>query len=238
MFGAYQAGAWRELSRYLKPDLIVGASVGALNGWLIASGVPAGELVEAWLDPASGLLMRQRARGAPWKSVFDPQPLRDRTQALTADYTPRTEFGVALLRLPLLRPVLARGAEVTWRHLVATCSIPGGFPPVRIGRAWYCDGGLLEAAPVWAATAMGADRAIVVNASRFVPPGWLRVLRMGSGLLRKSRSSPGTWPSATWITPNDPLGLLLDGAIWQKDKIERWIELGEIDARIALDGMV
>src|ERR1035438_5321759 len=46
MFGAYQAGAWNVLSRRFQPDLVVGASVGALNGWAIAGGCSPAELLD------------------------------------------------------------------------------------------------------------------------------------------------------------------------------------------------
>ena len=37
MFGAYQVGAWKVLADVFQPDLIVGASIGAVNGWAIAA---------------------------------------------------------------------------------------------------------------------------------------------------------------------------------------------------------
>ena len=37
-WGAWEAGAWKVLSQTFQPDLIVGASVGAWNGWAIAGG--------------------------------------------------------------------------------------------------------------------------------------------------------------------------------------------------------
>jgi len=46
MFGAYQAGAWKVLSEQIEIDLVVGASVGAVNGWSIAGGCSADELIE------------------------------------------------------------------------------------------------------------------------------------------------------------------------------------------------
>jgi NTE family protein len=36
MFGAYQAGAYKAIADLAPPDIVVGASVGALNGWAIA----------------------------------------------------------------------------------------------------------------------------------------------------------------------------------------------------------
>src|ERR1039458_5392786 len=37
MFGAWEVGVWKTLSRHLRPDCIVGASAGAWNGWMIAA---------------------------------------------------------------------------------------------------------------------------------------------------------------------------------------------------------
>lgn len=49
--GALQAGLHRALSELgVRPDLIVGSSVGALNGALIAAGVGPRSLAEGWAD--------------------------------------------------------------------------------------------------------------------------------------------------------------------------------------------
>jgi len=45
MYGAYQAGAWKALADVFRPDLIVGTSIGALNGWAIAGGCEPDELI-------------------------------------------------------------------------------------------------------------------------------------------------------------------------------------------------
>jgi NTE family protein len=240
MFGAYQAGAWKALSRQVSPQIVIGASVGALNGWLIAAGVTADELIGMWLDPSAGGVMTYARFGRSWGGVFDPQPLRDRARHLVDHYTPRVDYGVALLQLPWLRPALIRNADVGWRHLVASCSVPFGFPPVRIGGALYCDGGLLEATPVWAAAAMGATRVIAVNASRFIPPRMVGMLVSGVRLVGKMQGrmrprAPGG-PEVTLITPGHFLGKMRDGAAWRRENIERWIELGESDAHAALAG--
>jgi hypothetical protein len=50
LFGAWQAGAWGVLADRMSPDLIVGASIGSLNGYLIASGITPQELRDRWLD--------------------------------------------------------------------------------------------------------------------------------------------------------------------------------------------
>src|SRR5438067_1634307 len=50
MFGAYQAGVWDRLCEVIRPDIVVGASVGCLNGWLIAAGGTGRELTDRWLN--------------------------------------------------------------------------------------------------------------------------------------------------------------------------------------------
>jgi predicted acylesterase/phospholipase RssA len=234
MFGAYQAGAWRALSRVVKPDIVVGASVGALNGWLIAAGMSGEDLVQHWLDPASGELMPYRIPRLPWKGVFDPQPLRNRAKHLMEHYLPRVDYGVVLVHLPRLRPKLFRNGDVTWQHLVASCAVPVGFPPVRIGGALYCDGGVLEALPLWAAEEMGATRVIAVNASKFIAPWAVGIMIKGVRRLGRVQPRPPGDPRVTLITPTGYLGNFLDGATWRRENIVRWIELGEVDAIAAL----
>ena len=50
MFGAYQAGAWKALASVFQPDIVVGASIGALNGWAIAGGCSTAQLIDLWLE--------------------------------------------------------------------------------------------------------------------------------------------------------------------------------------------
>src|SRR4051794_32211298 len=76
MFGAYQAGAFRIISEHNPPDIVVGASVGALNGWTIAGGCSANELVERWLDPEAGSALRLFPNAGWRNGWFDPAPLR------------------------------------------------------------------------------------------------------------------------------------------------------------------
>jgi NTE family protein len=236
MFGAYQAGAWKALSRQFSPDIVVGASVGALNGWYIASGATAEELERQWLDPSAGDILTLRQRRSRWRGLIDPRPLEARVKLLVQERRPRVEYGVVLTQVPRMRPKLFRNAEVTWRHLFATCAVPGGFPPVRVGDGLYWDGGLLEATPVWAAAAMGASRIIAVNASRFIPPRLVGIAIRGVRRWgNRAPSVSGNAPEATLVTPQVPLGSMLDdGAVWRRENIRRWIDLGEADAIAAL----
>src|ERR1700727_1837070 len=61
MFGAWQAGAWSVLAAEFQPDLIVGASVGSLNGYAVACGVTPAMLRELWLREDFASLHRLEA---------------------------------------------------------------------------------------------------------------------------------------------------------------------------------
>ena len=187
MFAAWQAGAWAGLAGRLKPDMVIGASAGALNGWAIAGGITPEELAAAWLNRDMADLMRPRF---PWPTLFDPAPLRRTAGNLFNDYRPCIPFATLLVELPRLRLRLVRGEDMTWRHLAAACSIPGAFPPVRLDGHWYADGGLLGALPLWAAAEMGATRAIALDALPVMPSKAIRFAVRCARLLGAPRQAP------------------------------------------------
>jgi NTE family protein len=211
MFAAWEVGVWKVLSRHLHPDCIVGASAGAWNGWMIASGCSPDELAAAWRDPSNAAII-------PHRSL-----LHEKSRELFARFHPRIPFALTVVEVPRFRPRLIRAPEISWRHLAATCSIPIVFPPVRISGALYIDGGFLGALPLWAACEMGATRAIAVNVLTTLP---FRALRF---LLPRRR--PHAPLDVVRIEPSAPLGSLRDAAIWSRSNIERWIAQGEHDAQ-------
>src|SRR2546423_13574944 len=132
MFGAYQAGAYKAVAEVVQPDIVVGASVGALNGWLIASGCSPDHLIERWLDPATGAALKLFPNAGWRNGWFDPAPLRAQAMRIAADYQPRIPFGLVVVELPWLRTVLVQCPGITAGHLQATCSIPLFLPSVEI----------------------------------------------------------------------------------------------------------
>jgi len=219
MYAAWEVGVWKALRHRFQPDLVVGASAGAWNGWAIAGGCPVEELIESWLDPSTADIMRPNWRRL---GLMRPETLHQRARQLFARYRPRIPFGLTLVEVPRLQSVLVRDAEVTWQLLTATCSIPILFPAVRIGGRRYVDGGLLGALPLWAACEMGATRVVAVNALNTLP---FRALHR---LLGQRRPAPG--PRISLIEPSAPLGSLRDAVRWSRANVERWVEQGENDA--------
>ena len=105
MFGAWQAGAWKAIADSFEPDLVVGASIGAVNGWAIAGGCPPDELIDAWLNlKAAGRFRWQMPRG-PFRGVLNSEPLLEAIRGIHSAYRPRTEFALVVTDLLKLRPM-------------------------------------------------------------------------------------------------------------------------------------
>ena len=214
LFGAWQAGAWRALADRLQPDLVVGASVGSLNGYAIAGGATPAELAQFWLRPGVGR--------------FDRLPSTIR--ALMSSYRPRVEYAVVLTDVLRMKPRVFRGSEITWRHLAASCAIPGLLKPYRINGRLYADGGLLNPLPVYAAIDLGATRIVALNALPGVPSPWMKpFVKSFRGLLGHHPALP-PHVELTLIETNGAIGSVSDVLRWRRENIERWLALGYSDA--------
>jgi len=222
MFAAWEAGVWRVLHRRIQPDIFIGASAGAWNAWLLASGVTPDDLVREWLDPAAHDLLRL---GPHRSGILSAAPLHAKARDLAARFHPHVPVALTMVELPRLRLRLVRGPDIDWRHLAATCSIPFCFPPVKIDGRYYVDGGLMGALPVWAADELGATRAIAINAWNKLP---FRVLHRAIA----HRHSPAL--EVTRISPSRDLGSLISSLRWNERNIRDWIALGEEDANRAI----
>lgn len=210
MFGAWQAGAWRGLADRFHPQLIVGASVGALNGYAIAGGASVDQLVEFWLNDEIGALRQL------------PQTIR----AMMERHPLIGDYALVITDVLRMKPEIVRGDAVTWRHLAASCAIPGILRPYRIRSRWYCDGGLLNPLPVWAAVELGATHIVALHALPEIPSRLLKPFV--AGFRRAAGHNPPTPPriDVQIIQPPRPLGTIGDALRWKRRNIERWIEEG------------
>jgi NTE family protein len=187
LLGASQVGMLRALAkRGIRPELIVGTSVGAMNGAFVAAepGEPAvAELEQLWLRlDRSGVFadspVRQVARVAKHRThLHSPEPLR---RVLTASLRDRFEdlavpFACVAANVEHARPTwFERGPLVD--AVLASCAIPGLFPPARIDGQHYFDGGLVASIPLGRAVRSGAREIYVLQVGRadqvLAPPRW------------------------------------------------------------------
>ncbi len=214
MFGAWQAGAWRALAGRFQPDLIVGASVGSLNGYAIAGGATAEQLIDFWMRPDTGTL---HSLPVTIQSLMERHPLA----ACSLDYS------VVLTDLVRLKPRIFSGSDVTWRHLAASCAIPGVLPQYKIGARWYTDGGLLNPLPVWAAVELGATRIIALHVLPEIPSRLLRPFVKGFRRVAGHNPPIPSGVAVTILKPDRPLGSITDALRWRRDRIDTWIAMGE-----------
>jgi NTE family protein len=224
MFGAYQAGAYQAIAKYTAIDMVVGASVGSLNGWAIASGVTPADLLERWRDSSAGEVLRMYPDAGWRRGWFDASGLRKRAEGLAREFTPRMPFAVAAVEARSLRTKFFHYPNVSAEHLIASCSVPLFLPAVRIGNRRYMDGGLFDKLPVHEAVAMGATRVIAIDCSR-LGPWWV-----AAGIdLVQALGPPCKAPQGVdlkVIRPVRWLGERADAVHWKRENAERWAEMG------------
>ena len=188
ILGAHEVGMLRALAdREVKADLILGTSVGAINGAVFAAD-PTTEgverLSELWLDmrdsePNAATVVRRLTTLA--RSGTHLEPLEDvRARLAAALMVERIED----LRVPFqcVAASIERAAEhwFTTGPLVdvvlASCAVPGILPPVKIGDEHFIDGGIVNSIPVARAVALGARTIYVLQVGRLEkplqPPRW------------------------------------------------------------------
>lgn len=234
MFGAYQAGAWAVLEGVFRPDVVIGASIGAVNGWAIAGECSGEDLVRQWLDFKEAAMHRFRWPRSPVSGCIDRAVFEGFVQKHFQRFTPRVPCGVTLTRLRGLEPEVVLTPDVEWRHLAASCAVPLVMPVYRVDGQWSVDGGLMSAVPLWAARRLGVKRVVAVNILPRGGPAWLRAGR--AMLHAASRFKPGEEGLEVLMLEHpSPLGGIRDTARWTAANAARMVELGREDAAQALE---
>jgi NTE family protein len=172
-FGAVQVGMLRELVNHgIVPDLVVGSSVGAINGAYFA-GAPSAQGV-AQLDAIWRGLRRRDVFPLAWRSVFGVFTHRDYLvdsrglRALLDRCLPYRNLEDALIPVHVVATDVLDGGTVRLSTgsaadaVLASCAIPAAFPSVRIGERLLVDGGVASNTPISIAIELGADRVIVL----------------------------------------------------------------------------
>ncbi len=174
--GAIQVGAVRALfEQGITPDIIVGTSVGALNGAFIAfdptsSGLS--NLETSWRSMVDADMFPGGRWKAAWAKFFvKGDHAFDNTgiRRLIDERIGPGPIEAAAIPLGIVATELDTGAEQVFTSgsladaLLASTAMPGIYPPVTIGGIPYIDGGVSNNVPVAPAIAMGATTIYVVN---------------------------------------------------------------------------
>lgn len=169
-FGAVQVGMLRALVAHgLKADMVVGSSVGAMNGAYFAGGLRRRDVFPVTARALLGLI-RQRdfllGSHGLFRLVHTHLPFRNLEEARIPLHVVATDL---LSGQPV---VLSRGDAAT--AIVASTAIPAAFAPVKSGNLYLADGAITSCTPVKIAVMTGATRLIVLPAgyacARAMPP--------------------------------------------------------------------
>ncbi len=182
VLGATQVGMVRALAESgVRPDLVLGTSIGALNGAFVAADPGeegAARLAEVWEAVVrDGVFLenpvKQAARVARHRThLLSSAPLRH----VVERYLPVSTFEELEVPFQCVAACIEdagghwfTAGEIT-DPVVASCSVPGLFPPVVIDGRHYLDGGLVHSIPVGRALALGATRIYVLQVGRIEQP--------------------------------------------------------------------
>jgi NTE family protein len=183
LLGAVEVGMLRALAEAdVRPDIILGTSVGALNGALVAADPGPGvidRLVGLWESAAAGKevygdgAMRQVTRAVRTGThLHSARPLRLRLQAELGDLT----FDDLAVPFQCCAASIERAAEhwftegLVVEAVMASAAVPGLLRPARVGDEHYLDGGIVNSIPVGRAVEVGADRIFVLQVGRIERP--------------------------------------------------------------------
>jgi len=160
-------GALQELNAIgIKPEVIVGSSIGSLVGGCYAAGKL--DMLEAFARSLTrrrvfGLIDFSFAGGG----LISGERLRAKLEAelggIRIEDLPIRFAGVATEIGGGHEIWLQRGALV--EAIRASYALPGVFEPVRVEGRWMFDGAIVNPVPVSVARALGADRVIALNIS-------------------------------------------------------------------------
>lgn len=188
ILGAHEVGMLRALAETgIQPDLVLGTSVGAINGALFAA------------DPTAGGVERLSRLWAEFKlSEFTPGGVLRRVSTLARSGTHLESVDLArghlqealavnrieelTVRYQCVAASIERAAEHWFTSgdlveaVLASCAVPGILPPVEIDGEHFIDGGIVNSIPVARAVRLGASTIYVLQVGRLekplAPPRW------------------------------------------------------------------
>ncbi|WP_121162038.1 patatin-like phospholipase family protein [Micromonospora pisi] len=182
VLGAVEVGMLRALFRAgIRPDLVIGTSIGAVNGALVAADpteAVTNRLVRLWASPEASevygdSVARQLRRFAARTHLHSPRPLR---RLLESEIGERTTFADLKVPFRCCAASIERAAEHWFSSgpvvdaVLASASVPGLLPPSEIDGEHFVDGGIVNSIPIGEAVDCGAKQIFVLQVGRIERP--------------------------------------------------------------------
>jgi NTE family protein len=180
--GAYEVGMLRALLEAdIHPDLVVGTSVGALNGAAIASD-PTLDMVTRLRDVWCGVDDDKIFGGSFLAGAMNMFRSRthlhgnDELRELIGRLTTAKRIEDLVVPFQCVAASIERAAEQWFSEgplaeaVLASAAVPGVLPPVEIGGEHYIDGGVVNSIPISRAVELGATDIYVLHVGRIAAP--------------------------------------------------------------------
>ena len=182
-WGAVEVGMLQALGEAdIRPDLVLGTSIGAFNGSVIADEAGPGgvkRLTDLWNEISGsaifkgGLVDRMMNVATMKPAIHETSELR-----LILQHVHGTDRRIEELETPFqcVAASIERSAEHWFTEgplidaILASSAIPALFPPVEIDGEHFYDGGLVNSVPVGRAVELGATRIFVLQVGRVEAP--------------------------------------------------------------------
>jgi NTE family protein len=190
------------LERAILPDLIVGTSIGAINGAAIAA-EPSLEMLDR-LEDVWRRLGKERVFDSPFRIASTL--IRERThlnsnlplRRLLHRLLPVTTFEELAVPFQCVAACIERAAEHWFTEgcladaIVASSAVPGLLPVVEIGGEHFMDGGIVNSIPIERAIALGATELYILHVGRVERPlqpprNLLQVMTVAFEIARRHR---------------------------------------------------
>jgi NTE family protein len=181
LLGATEVGMLAALADAgIRPDLVLGTSVGAINGVFVAA-APASaaeRLEEVWRSDVVRTAFRSSLLGRLGTLARSGTHLHANTalRRLIEERLPVRDFDELAVPFQCVAASVER-ATAHWFHsgrlvpaILASSAVPGLLPPVRIAGEHYYDGGLVHSIPVGRALRLGAREVYVLHVGRIEQP--------------------------------------------------------------------
>lgn len=179
--GAYHVGVLRFLEEHeWYPDIVVGTSIGAVNGAAIASGHTAYSLWSLWKRLRTRDVQKANLNPTNSNFLLDTSPLRDTLQKEGWVNFDRINSDEAAVHLRVTATEVNTGhlhvfgntpdmyksrmqlEQIELDHIIASCSIPIVYPATKLHDNLYWDGATVANTPMGPAIDAGAEEIIVV----------------------------------------------------------------------------
>jgi len=180
--GSIQVGMLRALvERGERPDVVIGCSVGALNGLVVADDpTPEGieRLRRVWTSIGTDDVFPSGRISGPWQLLTRSPSLypADGLRRLVDRCAPHDRFEDYPIPLHCVATNLRSGRS-HWFHrgpvreaVLASAALPAALPPVEIDGELFIDGGVVDNVPISRALALGCDRIVVCHVGNFERP--------------------------------------------------------------------